>query len=320
MLFSQYFLNNEKDGDRLKSEEKVLEMLFLKNALNDIEGLKLYEIAMQHEMYKDELLTIDAIVYYKGKLFCIQNSSYEGKIVLKPNYEQVVVYNKLGPIRIPYIKTTYCGLTTNYIEQQVGGNVQYYRNPIFQLENFIEAFKKYLKIIDEDLVHIPIEGFVCFVSEQADIKEAATYISAFQQPDSLKDTILLSAGQNTVNEKWIEVYLKQLPKKDKLKTNEGIIVEGKLEGMALSISVEGQERQIPYHEIQSISLKHESKNHQRASVILASGESILGELQQDTIGFEDKNGFKTYHLKHLQSITVGTQPLREKGLLIPGIA
>ncbi|MHC1747645.1 MAG: NERD domain-containing protein [Cellulosilyticaceae bacterium] len=313
-------MKNKQTTDKICYQNNQRGKQLFRQCLSPIDGLKLYDVVIQDKEDSNRLLEIDSIVYYHGKIFCIQNKHYSGKVSLNAIYHPIVVYRKMGILRIPYIKNVYAGFSTQQLCIEDNGDMKKYLSPILELEHFIEGLKKYLRNLDRAFENIPIETIVSFSNEEVDLKSVIQAMPKYTICNNLKHKLSEQTSETTENDKWIENNLSKLPKKDRICTKNGTTIVGKIEGVGIHIKTSEGEKQILYAQIQQIDIIQESNKVVRAQVTLENEEVLIGELQELKIGMSDFKHQKEYKINQLTTIIVGTQPLRAKGFLSSVIA
>ncbi len=274
------------------SAEKVLQ-----NLLNEKQYVSFFNRILKNPYNKHLFLEIDAIVYYKNTIFCIEIKNYKGTIYYAANSKDGT-FESYKDNKIIQLKTD-IHLRQTYKELP---------NPFNKTKFFTKQLKEYLRKLDKRFSKVKFQSVVVWVDSSTNIENIHSFDDGIIYLSQLCDFIEQKSASGE-NDSVIVKILENLPSFDKIITTHNYTISGIL--MDNTILLKESNTQLHLQNIKSITIVHKltSCNH-TLTVEYTDCHTINYACKQLTINLDKFGTHQKHKISNVKKIIVGTHSLR----------
>ncbi len=272
--------------------EKVLQ-----NLLNEKKYISFFNRILKSPFNKHHFLEIDAIVYYKNTIFCIEIKNYKGTIYYAANFKDDT-FESYKDNKIIQLKT----------DRHLRQTYKELPNPLNKTKFFTKQLKEYLIRLDKRFSTVKFQSIVVWVDSSTNIENIHSFEDGVIYLSQLCDFIEQKSASGE-NDNVIVEILENLPTFDKIITTYNHTIQGIL--MDNTIVIKESNTQLHLQNIKSISIAHKLTScNNILTVEYTDWHTRSYACKQLTINLDKFGSHQKHKISNIKKIIVGTHSLR----------
>ncbi len=256
-----------------------------------------YNRILKSPYNKKHFLEIDAIVYYKNTIFCIEVKNYKGTIYYAANFKGDNFHSYKNN-KIIQLKT----------DKHFNQTFKELPNPLDKTKFFAKQLKEYLEHLDSRFSKVKFQSVVVWLDSIANIENIYSFEDGLIYLSQLKDFIEKKSQKNE-NSAWVIKYLQELPSFDKIITTNNQNITGILIGN--TIKCERPRKDLNLEDIISIDFTHKLlRCKSKITINYKNLHYEEFECEKVTINLDKFGNRQKHRMFNVKKIIVGTNALR----------